>query len=55
VRRRRWDLVGLMEIAMRAGVQRPVVLAWRTRYADCPTPVAELAVGPIRGRHIPSW
>lgn len=40
-------LVGLMEIAMRAGVRRPVVSVWRTRYDDFPAPVAVLAVGPV--------
>lgn len=40
-------LVGLIEIAMRAGVKRPVVSTWRTRYDDFPAPVAVLAVGPI--------
>lgn len=42
-----WPLVGLIEIAQRAGVQRPVVSTWRTRYADFPAPVKELHVGPV--------
>lgn len=40
-------LVGLIEIARRAGVRRPVVSDWRRRHADFPKPVAELAVGPV--------
>ena len=40
-------LVGLIEIARRAGVRRPVVSDWRRRHADFPRPVAELAVGPV--------
>ena len=40
-------LVGMMEIAMRAGVQRPVVSMWRTRHPDFPTPVAELSAGNV--------
>lgn len=41
-------LVGLIEIAMRAGVRRPVASMWRTRYPDTfPEPVAELAIGPV--------
>lgn len=42
-----WPLVGLIEIAQAAGVRRPVVSMWRTRYADFPLPVQELAVGPV--------
>lgn len=40
-------LVGLIEIAMRAGVRRPVVSMWRTRYTNFPEPVSTLSVGPI--------
>jgi hypothetical protein len=40
-------LVGLIEICMRAAVQRPVVTMWRKRHDDFPTPVAELTVGPV--------
>lgn len=40
-------IVGLIEIAMRAGVKRPVVSTWRTRYENFPEPAADLAVGPI--------
>ena len=40
-------LVGLIEIARRAGVRRPVVSDWRRRHADFPQPVVELAVGPV--------
>jgi hypothetical protein len=40
-------LVGLIEIGQRGCVQRPVVSMWRTRHADFPAPVAELAIGPV--------
>lgn len=40
-------LVGYIEIAMRAGVQRTVVTVWRSRYEDFPKPVATLEIGPI--------
>lgn len=40
-------LVGLIEIAQRAGVKRPVVTMWRKRHADFPVPVADLHIGPI--------
>lgn len=42
-----WNLAGLIEIAMRAGVRRPVVTTWRERHLDFPAPVAELKIGPI--------
>lgn len=42
-----WPLVGLIEIAQRAGVQRPVVSTWRSRYPDFPVPIRELHVGPV--------
>lgn len=41
------ELVGLTEIAMRAGVQKPVVATWRTRHDDFPAPAALLAAGPV--------
>lgn len=44
---RNLPLVGLIEIAQRAGVQRPVVSMWRTRHVDFPRPVKELHVGPV--------
>ena len=40
-------LVGLTEIAQRAGVQKPVVAMWRTRHDDFPEPVADLRTGPV--------
>jgi len=40
-------LVGLTEIAQRAGVQKPVVSGWRTRYTTFPAPVADLTAGPV--------
>lgn len=45
--RRPMPLVGLTEIAQRAGVQKPVVAMWRTRHADFPRPVAELHTGAV--------
>jgi hypothetical protein len=43
-----WPLVGYIEIAARAGVQRPVVTTWRKRHSESfPTPVAEIEVGPV--------
>lgn len=41
------DLVGIGEIAERAGVAVNTVHAWRRRHADFPAPVARLAVGPV--------
>ena len=41
------DLVGLTEIAQRAGVQKPAVSMWRTRHETFPPPAAELATGPV--------
>lgn len=40
-------LVGLIEIAMCAGVKRNTVTSWIDRYEDFPEPVAKLAVGPV--------
>jgi hypothetical protein len=40
-------LVGYLEIAQRAGVQRNVVTMWRSRDLGFPKPVAELRIGPI--------
>lgn len=41
------ELVGLIEIAQRAGVRRSVVSVWRARYDDFPAPLADLAIGPV--------
>ena len=49
-------LVGLMEIAQRAGVQRPVVTMWRSRYEDFPEPIEELHIGPVFAwPHVQKW
>jgi hypothetical protein len=40
-------LVGLTEIAQRAGVQKPVVAMWRSRHESFPAPVAELRTGAV--------
>lgn len=41
------ELVGLTEIAQRAGVQKPVVAMWRVRDQTFPESVADLRVGAI--------
>lgn len=44
------NLVGYLEIAMRAGVKRSVVNGWRKRTPSkppFPAPVAELRIGPV--------
>jgi hypothetical protein len=41
------DLVGIAEIAERAGVTKDAVQKWRQRYADFPQPVAQLAATPV--------
>lgn len=41
------ELVGIGEIAEIAGVYRQAVANWRVRAADFPSPVTELASGPI--------
>lgn len=41
------ELVGLTEIAQRAGVQKPVVAMWRVRDDTFPAPVADLRVGAV--------
>src|SRR4051812_37026185 len=40
-------LVGLTEIAQRAGVQKPVVSMWHTRHDGFPEPIAHLRTGAI--------
>lgn len=40
-------LVGITEIARRCSVQRETVQKWRQRHEDFPTPVADLAAGPV--------
>lgn len=39
--------VGITEIAMRLSVVPGTVRMWRTRHADFPAPMAELAMGPV--------
>ena len=41
------DLVGLAEIAQRAGVTKDAVHKWRARYQDFPAPMAVLAATPV--------
>ena len=50
------DLVGINEIALMANRSRQVVANWRARNADFPSPVAQLAAGPVfRRSQIRSW
>ena len=50
------ELVGIGEIAEIARVSRQAVANWRVRTSDFPSPVAELASGPIfRRSQIRSW
>ena len=44
------ELVGIHEIASWAGVGKSAVANWRTRHLDFPTPVADLAAGPLFSR-----
>jgi len=41
------DLVGIIEIANRAGVKKDAVHKWRKRYAGFPAPVVMLAATPV--------
>ena len=41
------DLVGLAEIAQRAGVSKDAVHKWRARHPDFPAPMAVLAATPV--------
>jgi hypothetical protein len=41
------DVVGVAEIAARAGVTRDTVQKWRDRHDDFPGPMATLAAGPV--------
>ena len=50
------DLIGISEIAKIAGVSRQAVANWRKRSSDFPSPIAELASGPIfRRSHVRVW
>ncbi|MCY3818884.1 MAG: AAA family ATPase [Gammaproteobacteria bacterium] len=50
------DLLGISEIAKIAGVSRQAVANWRRRCSDFPSPIAELASGPIfRRSHVRVW
>jgi hypothetical protein len=41
------DLVGVAEIAQRAGVAEATVHSWRRRHDDFPAPIVRLAAGPV--------
>jgi hypothetical protein len=41
------DLVGLAEIAQRAGVTKDAVNKWRARHTDFPAPEVVLAATPV--------
>jgi predicted nucleic acid-binding protein len=50
------DLVSVTELAVRAGRSINTVQSWRRRRPDFPTPVAELAAGPIwRWPEVAAW
>ena len=50
------ELIGVSEVAKIAGVSRQAVANWRKRWSDFPSPVAELASGPIfRRSHVRVW
>ena len=50
------DIVGINEIADLAGVSRQAVVNWRTRAADFPHPLKELASGPVfRRAQVRAW
>ena len=50
------ELVGIFEIATLARVSRQAVANWRVRFGDFPTPIAELASGPVfRRDQVRNW
>lgn len=50
------DLVGINEIAALAGVSSQAVTNWRSRSSDFPSPLADLASGPVfRKSQIRAW
>jgi len=49
-------LVGLTEIAQRAGVGNAAVCNWTVRHEDFPQPIAELHMGPVFWwPHVEQW
>ena len=50
------DLVGVAEIAERAGVKPDTVHAWRSRHPSFPSPAVVLAAGPVwRWSDVDAW
>src|SRR5665213_3996661 len=50
------DIVGINEIAAMAGVSSQAVANWRTRAADFPRPLSDLAAGPVfRRAQVRAW
>src|SRR5271169_5507375 len=50
------ELVGINEIAEMAKTSRQAVANWRSRMADFPKPLADLASGPVfRRSHVRAW
>jgi hypothetical protein len=51
-----YELVGINEIAIMAGVTSQAVTNWRARSADFPSPLSELASGPVfRKSQVRAW
>ena len=50
------DLVGVREVAERAGVAAATVHSWRRRHGDFPEPVVVLSTGPVwRWPDVEAW
>jgi chromosome partitioning protein len=50
------EIVGLQEVALLGKVTKAAVSNWRTRFADFPKPIADLAAGPVfRRDQVVAW